>query len=119
MENDFNKNVAIRLKHLRAQSPLSRGAICEKIAITLQSMSRYENGHAVPPGEILIRFAKLYNVSTDYILKGEEKSPLSVVREPQAPYGINKDCQEQLAFKDAIIKELLEKLEIEKAKNQN
>lgn len=63
-----------RIKELRVDSDLSQKTIAAVIKTTQQHYSKIEAGKADINGEKLIRLAKYYNVSTDYIL-GLSKHP--------------------------------------------
>lgn len=58
----------LRLRDLREDKDLTQ-AHCAKIAnIAKNSYIRYENEERTAPADIIIFFAKYYNVSADYIL---------------------------------------------------
>ncbi len=66
----------LRLKDLREDNDLKQSKISKKLNITQAAYSYYETGKRNIPNEILIKFAKLYNTSTDYILGlTDEKKP--------------------------------------------
>lgn len=58
-----------RLRDLREDKDLTQ-IQCTKIAyISKNSYIRYENGERIPPLDTIVKFAKYYNVSIDYIAK--------------------------------------------------
>lgn len=57
-----------RLKDLREDNDFSQKYIAEYLQMKQPQYSRYERGLRDIPTDILIRLAKLYNTSTDYIL---------------------------------------------------
>ena len=57
-----------RIKLLRRSVNLSQQEVAQKIHITREAYSMYENGHRQPPYEILISLARYYHVSVDYLL---------------------------------------------------
>ncbi len=57
-----------RIKELREDRDLSQKEIAKIIGTTQQQYSKIETGKADISGEKLIRLAKFYNVSVDYIL---------------------------------------------------
>ena len=59
---------AQRLKELRTENNYTQTEIATKLGIRQQSYVRYENGSGEPSLGTLIAIAKLYNVSTDYLL---------------------------------------------------
>ena len=58
-----------RLKDLREDNDLSQKNIADILSIPTRTYSSYENEERSLPIDILIRLAKIYNTSTDYILK--------------------------------------------------
>ena len=62
------------LKELRETEKISQTKLGQEFNLTQRQISTYETGRNEPPYEILIKYAKRYNVSTDYIL-GLTKDP--------------------------------------------
>lgn len=57
-----------RVRDLREDHDLSQRKIAKEIGITQAQYWYYEKGYRDIPTDILIRLAKLYGTSTDYIL---------------------------------------------------
>ena len=57
-----------RLKDLREDHDLSQQAVADYLSMKQPQYSRYERGLRDVPTDVLIRLAKLYGTSTDYIL---------------------------------------------------
>ena len=57
-----------RLKDLREDHDLSQQQIADYLGMKQPQYSRYERGLRDLPTDVLIRLAKLYKTSTDYIL---------------------------------------------------
>ncbi len=57
-----------KLKELRNSKKVSQKDVGRELGITQQNMSRYENDICTIPVDVLVKLAKYYNVSTDYIL---------------------------------------------------
>ncbi len=57
-----------RLKDLREDHDYSQQFIAEYLGMKQPQYSRYERGLRDVPTDVLIRLAKLYGTSTDYIL---------------------------------------------------
>lgn len=56
-----------RLRDLREDNDISQEK-CAKIGfISKNSYIRYENGERIPPLDVIVTYAKFYNVSIDYI----------------------------------------------------
>jgi len=58
----------MRLKELREDSDIPQKVLAEYLCIKQNTYSQYENGQRQLPIEVLIKLAKYYGVSTDYIL---------------------------------------------------
>lgn len=57
-----------RLKQLRIERGLRLKEVAEQLNVTIRSISRYEDGTREPSVEIIIKFCKLYDVTSDYLL---------------------------------------------------
>lgn len=58
-----------RLKDLREDHDLTQTQVAEYLGMKQSQYSRYERGLRDIPTDILIRLARLYRTSTDYILE--------------------------------------------------
>lgn len=58
---------------LRIKNGLSQDGLAEKVFVTRQAVSRWENGDTVPNTETLKLLSKLYNVSINTLLGSPEK----------------------------------------------
>lgn len=59
---------ASRLKELRKKHGLTQKEIAKLIGISQSSYSNWENGNTEPSLENVVRLAKLFGVTTDYLL---------------------------------------------------
>ena len=66
---DFGNN----LKTLRLNAGWTQSQLAQKLGITKSVISAYETGIRLPSYDILIHIAKIFKVSTDYLL-GLEKT---------------------------------------------
>lgn len=57
-----------RLKELRIERGLKLKEVAEQLNVTIRSISRYEDGTREPSVEMIVKFCKLYEVSSDYLL---------------------------------------------------
>lgn len=60
-----------RLYQLRKEKNLSQEDLAERLGVSRQSISRWENGSATPDFEKTVRLSEIFETSTDYLLKGE------------------------------------------------
>ncbi|MFC4323669.1 helix-turn-helix domain-containing protein [Litchfieldia salsa] len=61
-----------RLKLCRDKSGFQQNDIAKKIGVKNNTLSSYESGARRPDYETLVKLAEIYEVSTDYLLKGKE-----------------------------------------------
>lgn len=62
------KIFAERLKNLRIEKEISARKLAEILQVTDTSIARWENEEADIKGQHLVRIARFFNVSTDYLL---------------------------------------------------
>lgn len=67
---DFGK----RVKGLRQRAGLTQQQLAERILVSKAAISNYELYERNPSPEILIKLARVFHVSTDYLLGIEEKT---------------------------------------------
>ena len=65
-------NFGERLYKLRNSKNLSQGDLADRLNVSRQTVSKWENGMCMPETEKLVQLSEIFKVSTDYILKGEE-----------------------------------------------
>ena len=61
------------LQTLRKQKGWSQEELAEKLELTRQTISKWELEQSAPDLEYIIALSDLFNVSTDYLIKGEER----------------------------------------------
>lgn len=62
-----------RIYDLRTDNDLTQQQVADYLTCNRQVYARYERGIREIPVSMLIKLAKLYNVSTDYILELNDK----------------------------------------------
>ncbi len=67
-----------KLKELRKQAGLTQKQLGDKIKVTKSVISYYELQERYPSPEILIKLAKTFHVTTDYLLGLENKQTLDI-----------------------------------------
>lgn len=65
-----------KIQDLRKKSGMSQDTLAEKLEVSRQAVSKWERDEAVPEADKIVRLAKLFGVSTDYLLM-EESAPQS------------------------------------------
>lgn len=72
-----------RIKQLRLEHQWTQEYVCEKLNISSGALSRYETGMYEPKSLELVKdFAKLFDVSTDYLLgKSDVRNPEDKIKQ--------------------------------------
>lgn len=60
--------IGIQIKELRKQHNLTQKELAERLGVSKSVVSSYETGTHFPPYDILLKAARLFHVSTDYLL---------------------------------------------------
>ena len=66
------------LKTLRLREDMTQAQLARKLGLTKSVISAYETGLRLPSYDILIHIAKIYGVSTDYLLGLEHKQEIDL-----------------------------------------
>ena len=66
-----------QIKNLRTNKRLSQIELADKLCVTKQSVSNWENENIMPSIEMLIRIAEIFGVTTDFLLGLSEKHTLN------------------------------------------
>lgn len=66
------------LKALRIQNNLTQAQLAKKLGVTKSVISAYETGIRMPSYDIFIYIAKIFKVSTDYLLGLERKQEIDL-----------------------------------------
>lgn len=66
--------VGQRLQERRNELNMTQDFVAEKLDITRQTSSNWENGRSYPDIERIIRLSELYTLSLDELLKGDQET---------------------------------------------
>ena len=69
--NDIKLNIGLLIKELRKEQNMTQTKLAELLQTTQDTISLWELGKSMPDIYALIKLAKLFNVSTDYLLELE------------------------------------------------
>lgn len=64
-----------RLFELRGDHKLTTAELAEKLEMSEDVIKAWEDGSAMPGAEDWVRIAKVYNMSVDTVIYGDEKAP--------------------------------------------
>lgn len=67
-----------KLKALRTAKKMSQKELAERIGIAKSVISFYESGDRFPSYDVLIKIARIFNVTTDYLLDVERERTVDV-----------------------------------------
>ena len=67
-----------KIKQLRERNHLTQTALAKKLNITRSSVNAWEMGISIPSTSLIVELAKLFHVSTDYLLGLNETSTLDI-----------------------------------------
>lgn len=70
--------VAERIKHLREKNNFTQSSLAKKLNVTRSSVNAWEMGISVPSTALIVDLAKLFHVSTDYLLGLDENVTLDI-----------------------------------------
>lgn len=65
----MNDIIGINIKKIREFNNLSQQEFADKLYVTRQSVSKWENGTIIPDIEKLEKISEIYNISIDSLLK--------------------------------------------------
>ena len=67
-----------RIKELRVQRRMTQGEFARRLGVTKSSISSYENGSRFPSYDVLLNMARVFKVSTDFLLGRGDGTTLDV-----------------------------------------
>ena len=67
-----------KIKKLRISYNMSQVDLAKRLGVSKQCVSNWENDNVQPSIEMLIKIARIFNVSTDYLLDLDEKDLINV-----------------------------------------
>ena len=65
--------LADKIMEERKKNGWSQEELADKLSVSRQAVSKWERAQSVPDLQRVIQLAEIFNVSTDYLLKDEEK----------------------------------------------
>lgn len=68
------KKIGAYIRELRIKNNLSQSQLAEKLSVTNQAISKWENGRGIPDIEMLKQLSIIFNVNVDELINGEKKA---------------------------------------------
>lgn len=66
------EDLKARLRKLRKDANMAQGELAKKLFVVRGTVSNYENMRRRPSLEAIVGYSNLFNVTTDWILKGDK-----------------------------------------------
>lgn len=76
-----------KLKEARANAGLTQEQVAEKIMVSRQTISNWENGKSLPDIISIMNLSDLYQISLDELLKGDTKMKEKIEKDVKAAKG--------------------------------
>lgn len=73
----FNMALGETITTLRKQKGLSQEQLSEQLGLTRQTISKWELNQSTPDIEYIIRLSEIFEVTTDFLLKGKKEDPVT------------------------------------------
>ena len=61
-------NMGEKLKSLRIEKKLTQKQVADRIGLAISAVSSYDSGKRYPSYDVLAKLARIFHVSTDYLL---------------------------------------------------
>jgi len=74
LKEDFMMKLPEKITKHRKSNGWSQEDFAEKLNVSRQAISRWENGSALPDAQNLLQISKLFGISADYLLNDEYES---------------------------------------------
>lgn len=73
-----NQVFSKRIKELREKKKLSMEQLASALKVTKSRVNMWENNGTIPRGDVLVKLAVFFDVSTDFLLGNDDVSELSL-----------------------------------------
>lgn len=110
-ESALSKQFPKKLKELRGKKGWSQGQLGKIINADLQRISKYERGVMWPTMELMVRIAKAFDVSVDYLIREEKNIAVNKIKNLELLHKIEEvnnlpeeDQHTIISFLDAFVK---------------
>ena len=71
-------NLSTKIYELRKAKGMSQEKLAELVGVSRQSISKWESGETIPELERLVELSRIFEVTTDYLLKPGEMDELTI-----------------------------------------
>lgn len=67
-----------KLKSLRIEKKLTQKQVADRIGLAISAVSSYESGTRYPSYDVLVKLARIFHVSTNYLLGMTDKRNIDI-----------------------------------------
>ncbi len=99
-------NLGERIYRLRSEKNMSQGELAEKLDVSRQAVSKWENNISIPELDKIAAMSELFGVSTDVLIKGTQ-APVTQEKEIQSQPIIIERTQTESGFSGRKITQIL------------
>ncbi len=107
----LSPDFSAKLRALRKERGWSQGQLAQKIGADLQRISKYEHGIIWPTMELMVRLAKVFDVSVDFLIRDDKDAAVGKIKNRDLLNQLEeinnlpeKDQETVVSFLDAFIK---------------
>ena len=100
-----------KLKKLRKNRGWSQGQLAQKIGADLQRISKYERGVIWPTMELMVKMAKVFDVTVDFLIRNDKDTAVGKIKNQELLSQLEEinnlpepDQETVVSFLDAFIK---------------
>lgn len=101
-----NQIFSTRVKEKREKAGLSMEQLANKLGVSKSRINMWENNGAIPRGDVLIKLANYFKVSTDYLLGNDDESNIDTSNERLSflQRNLSKLNEDQLSKAEGVLK---------------
>ena len=92
-------NFGVKLKALRTGQNLTQQQLADRIGVAKSVVSYYESGDRYPSYDVLVRIAKIFSTTTDYLLDVSKNCVIDVTGLPSEDIAVVRAVAEALKNK--------------------
>lgn len=93
-------NFGQRLRELRKQMQLTQKQLAELVGVKNSIISFYENGDRIPSPEMIVCLAKVFHVSSDYLLGLDRGESIDISKLSETDKSLVRSLVESLSEKN-------------------
>ncbi len=98
-------SIGERIYDLRNRNNMSQGNLADKLDVSRQTISKWENNMCLPEAEKLLQLSEIFGVPIDYIMKGDAES--QPTQEPVYIYVKDPESENNSKHNERLIKKYL------------